>query len=231
VNVKLANGRFLIDGKQVSGFTEEEEEQLGGEVAATYPFVLEQKLRERNARIEKAPMLLVQVARDGLVVTGQNPYSTARAAEEVVRALGRAPVQRQLAPDEATILLIADLLGERDSADAARERLVQTPTAYDPSLLAAYGSLLIRSAGGESAVRRGLALLELAARSFTHPKVVAARARAHVRLGEHDQARAILKNGAAEFPQSTAITMMLEELDVRNEDPAEASPAADRRPE
>lgn len=230
VNVKLANDRFLIEAKRVTGFTAEEEKHFGGDVADAYPFVLEQKLRERNATMEKAPIMMAHVSRDGLVVTGQNPFSTARAAEEVVRALGRAPAQRQPYRDEATVLLIADLLGDDEVAVAARVRAVKTPSAYDPSLLAAYGSLLSRSADDASTIRRGLVLLEIASRSFTHPKVVSASARAHVRLGERDQARAILKNGAAEFPQSTAITKMLEELDLRNDDPAQASTAADRRP-
>lgn len=176
-DVQLANGKYLVDGKRVSAFTEEEEVRFGGETAKAYPFVLERVLRERGAIFEEAPLMLVQVSRDGFLVTGQNPFSTASAAEEVLRALGRTPVARTPARDEATMLLIAEMLAD---ASAAR-KLDANPGQYDAKLLATYGSLLL-----DSNPRNALTLLEAASRHVKHPKVESALARAHQLLQKNN---------------------------------------------
>jgi putative intracellular protease/amidase len=176
-DVKLANGRHLVDGKRVSAFTEEEEARFGGETAKAYPFVLEQALRARGAIFEEAPLMLVQVSRDGMLVTGQNPFSTARAAEEVLRALGITPRPRTPARDEATMLLIAEMLADPN----ARQKLDAAPDRYDAKLLATYGSLLL-----DSDVRGAVTLLEAASRHVKHPKVESALARAHQLLRKNN---------------------------------------------
>jgi hypothetical protein len=50
LNVKLSNGRYLLDGKNVNSFTNAEEEEVG--LANVVPFLLESKLKEeeRNFR-------------------------------------------------------------------------------------------------------------------------------------------------------------------------------------
>jgi putative intracellular protease/amidase len=48
VNVKLSNGRYLVDGKDVNSFTNSEEEEVG--LAKAVPFLLESKLKERGAK-------------------------------------------------------------------------------------------------------------------------------------------------------------------------------------
>jgi putative intracellular protease/amidase len=202
LDVVLANGRPLLAGRRVSGFTDEEEARFGGKVAATYPFSLEKELGARGAAIEKAPPMLVQVVRDGLLVTGQNPFSTSRSADEVIRALGRTPLPRSPDSVEATVLLIAELLREGD----ARQKLDANPAGYDPKLIATYGAML---AAGEAEpsdedLRRGLLLLEVASRHFSHPRVESALERAHLRLAERKKS---------------------------DHDPAKAAPPADRRRE
>lgn len=216
VDVKLTNGRHLIAGKRVSAFTEEEEAVFGSAVAAKYPFVLETRLRDRNATFQESPMMMVQVSRDGRLVTGQNPFSTPRAVEEVIRALGRTPKVRRPYRDEATILLIGDLLLDR-SAAAARARFERMPADYDPSLIAVYGSHMLKAASDATSIGRAAMLLELGGRHFAHPKVQSALARAHIRLGDRDKARTVLLAAAEKFPESGAISKMLEELDGRAE--------------
>lgn len=212
VDVKLSNGRYLVAGKKISAFTEEEESAFGSAVAGQYPFVLERRLRDRNVNFQESSMMMVQVSRDGRLVTGQNPVSTPRAVEEVIRALGGTPKPRQPDRDETTILLIGDLILER-SADAARARFERTPADYDPRLIAIYGSYMLEAAVDDAGIRRAAMLMDLGGRHFSHPRVESARARAHIRLGDRDKARTTLLAAAEKFPQSGAITKMLEELD------------------
>jgi putative intracellular protease/amidase len=88
VNITLSDGSYLVDGKQVSSFTNEEEAAVG--LTEVVPFLLESKLAERGAKITKAPNFTAHAVADARVVTGQNPASAARVAELVVEELGAA---------------------------------------------------------------------------------------------------------------------------------------------
>jgi putative intracellular protease/amidase len=85
VNVKLPDGRYLVDGKEVSSFTNEEEEAV--KLTQAMPFLLESRLRERGGRFGKAPNFQPYVAAGARLVTGQNPASATGVAREVVRLL------------------------------------------------------------------------------------------------------------------------------------------------
>ncbi|WNZ22634.1 type 1 glutamine amidotransferase domain-containing protein [Leptolyngbya sp. NK1-12] len=85
VNVQLANRDYLVAGKVVAGFTNEEEVEVG--LADVVPFLLEDKLKERGALIEKAPNFQAKVVVSERLVTGQNPASAAGVAEQMVRLL------------------------------------------------------------------------------------------------------------------------------------------------
>lgn len=176
-DVKLANGRYIVEGKRVSAFTEEEEASFGGKNAASYPFVLERALTERGARFEEAPVMLVQVARDGLLVTGQNPFSTEKTVDEVLRALGLTPKPRRPDRIERTLLLIADILRDAD----ARKQLDVSPQDYDFKIVGRYGALLADSVNAGE-LRAGVTLMEAAVKHISNPKLNAALERAHLRL-------------------------------------------------
>lgn len=176
-DVKLANGRYIVEGKRVSAFTEEEEASFGGKNAASYPFVLERALKERGARFEEAPVMLVQVARDGLLVTGQNPFSTEKTVDEVLRALGLTPKPRRPDRIERTLLLIADILRDAD----ARKQLDVSPQDYDFKIVGRYGALLADSVNAGE-LRAGVTLMEAAVKHISNPKLNAALERAHLRL-------------------------------------------------
>ncbi|MBW4525969.1 MAG: type 1 glutamine amidotransferase domain-containing protein [Phormidium tanganyikae FI6-MK23] len=85
VNLKLANGQYLVDGKTVSTFTNEEETAV--ELAEVVPFLLESKLIERGATVEKAANFQVKVVVSDRLVTGQNPASATGVAEAMVKLL------------------------------------------------------------------------------------------------------------------------------------------------
>jgi len=86
VNIRLSNGRFLVDGKRVSTFTNAEEAAV--KLDKTVPFALESKLIERGAEVVKADPFLKQTVVDQRLVTGQNPASAKEVAAKTLHLLG-----------------------------------------------------------------------------------------------------------------------------------------------
>ena len=87
LNVKLSNGDYLLDGKTVSGFTNEEEKATG--LDQVVPFLLETEMRARGGQFEKAGRWKEKVSVDGRLVTGQNPASAKGVGEAVLEVLER----------------------------------------------------------------------------------------------------------------------------------------------
>ncbi|MFI7676291.1 type 1 glutamine amidotransferase domain-containing protein [Actinophytocola sp. NPDC049390] len=85
VNLTLTDGTYLVEGKEVSAFTNTEEEAVG--LAGVVPFLLQSALEERGAKHVGAPDFEPQVSVSERLVTGQNPASATKVAEEVVRLL------------------------------------------------------------------------------------------------------------------------------------------------
>ncbi|MFE3739822.1 type 1 glutamine amidotransferase domain-containing protein [Streptomyces sp. NPDC059134] len=85
---RTPEGAPLVAGRRVTGFSRDEEVAAG--LAATVPFFLDEALRERGARYESGEPFAPHVVRDGNLVTGQNPASSAEATALGMRcALGR----------------------------------------------------------------------------------------------------------------------------------------------
>lgn len=85
VNVRLSDGAYLVAGKQVNGFTNEEERAVALE--RVVPFLLEDRLVARGGRFVGAPKWQKQVVVSDRLVTGQNPASAAGVAEAMVALL------------------------------------------------------------------------------------------------------------------------------------------------
>jgi putative intracellular protease/amidase len=85
VNIKLSNGKYLVDGKKINAFTNEEEIAVGLEKVV--PFMLESKLIERGAKFEKSGLWQSHVTVDQRVITGQNPASAGGVGKAVLEAL------------------------------------------------------------------------------------------------------------------------------------------------
>ncbi|WP_081977028.1 type 1 glutamine amidotransferase domain-containing protein [Exiguobacterium sp. ZOR0005] len=85
VNVTLSNGEPLVKDKQVTGFTDAEEREM--QLDSAVPFLLETALREKGGNFDRADNWTVNVAVDERLVTGQNPQSSERVAEEIVKLL------------------------------------------------------------------------------------------------------------------------------------------------
>lgn len=82
------DGRPLVSGRRVTGFSNSEEEAVG--LTEVVPFLVEDMLEKNGGDFEKGPDWSSYVAVDGKLVTGQNPASSEKAAQEVLELLGRA---------------------------------------------------------------------------------------------------------------------------------------------
>ncbi|MGZ3497064.1 MAG: type 1 glutamine amidotransferase domain-containing protein [Vulcanimicrobiaceae bacterium] len=90
VGATTAQGKPVVAGKRVTAFTNEEEREV--QLDKVVPFLLEDKLREEGAKFEKAPNWADHVVTDGMLITGQNPQSSASAARATISAL-RTPIK------------------------------------------------------------------------------------------------------------------------------------------
>lgn len=85
LNVKQASGDFAVKGKAVTGFTNSEEDAV--QLTEVVPFLLEDELIKRGGEYQKAEDWHAFAVQDGLIITGQNPASSALAAEKLLSYL------------------------------------------------------------------------------------------------------------------------------------------------
>lgn len=85
-DVKAADGSPLVAGKKVTGFTNSEEAGVG--LTEVVPFLVEDMLQAAGGHYSKGPDWGAYVVSDGLLITGQNPGSSAETAAALVKHLG-----------------------------------------------------------------------------------------------------------------------------------------------
>ncbi|WP_286234556.1 type 1 glutamine amidotransferase domain-containing protein [Thalassotalea sediminis] len=85
LNVKQASGEFAINNKAITGFSNSEEEAV--QLTNVVPFLLEDELIKRGGDYQKAKDWHAFVVQDGLIITGQNPASSALTAEKLLKQL------------------------------------------------------------------------------------------------------------------------------------------------
>jgi putative intracellular protease/amidase len=182
VGLKDESGAFLIAGQAMAGFTNEEEFLFETKWAAHFPFLLEDALIASGARFSEAEPMLPFVQTGDRIVTGQNPSSTAMAAEATVSMLGMTPVAREPWSDERTLALVARFLDGETTW--AKDRLATEPALYEMPLIGLYGYYRTQDATADATeLAEGLALMELAAPYFDHPRIREAMAAVRARLG------------------------------------------------
>ena len=86
-HAKAPNGRPLVQGRQVTGFTNTEEEGVG--LTNVVPFLVEDELKAKGGVYSKGPDGGSYVVADGLLITGQNPASSAAAAQRLLSELAQ----------------------------------------------------------------------------------------------------------------------------------------------
>ena len=84
-HVRAPNGKLLVQGKEVTGFTNGEEEEAG--LTKVVPFLVEDEMLKLGAVFSKTANWGVHVVTDGLLTTGQNPHSSGPAAKTLLAAL------------------------------------------------------------------------------------------------------------------------------------------------
>ncbi|SEA13858.1 type 1 glutamine amidotransferase domain-containing protein [Psychroflexus halocasei] len=83
--VKNQSGEALVKGKKVTGFTNSEEEAAG--LTSVVPFLVENMLKEKGAIYSKVDDFEAYAIQDGLLITGQNPASSKKVAELLLKEL------------------------------------------------------------------------------------------------------------------------------------------------
>jgi putative intracellular protease/amidase len=84
-HTKGADGKSLVSGRRVTGFTNTEEAGVG--LTKVVPFLVEDMLKANGGLYEKGPDWGSYVVVDGKLVTGQNPASSEAAAQELLKLL------------------------------------------------------------------------------------------------------------------------------------------------
>jgi putative intracellular protease/amidase len=79
-------GEPLVKGKRVTGFTNEEEEEV--QLTKIVPFLVEDELKRLGANFEKVPNWQPFSIIDGRLITGQNPASSTSAAHALLSVVG-----------------------------------------------------------------------------------------------------------------------------------------------
>lgn len=85
LDIELSDGTYLVAGKNLTSFTNAEEEAVG--LTEAVPFLLASALEERGAIHHAADNFTDNVVVDGRLVTGQNPQSATSLGEAIVKTL------------------------------------------------------------------------------------------------------------------------------------------------
>lgn len=79
------DGKLLVQGKEVTGFTNGEEEEVG--LTKVVPFLVEDEMLKLGAVFSKKANWAPHVVSDGQLITGQNPHSSGPVANTLLAKL------------------------------------------------------------------------------------------------------------------------------------------------
>jgi putative intracellular protease/amidase len=85
LRLAASDGASVVNGKSVTGFSNSEEQAVG--LTEVVPFLVEDMLKENGGVYSKGDDWQPYVITDGLLITGQNPASSAPAAEALLAKL------------------------------------------------------------------------------------------------------------------------------------------------
>jgi len=83
-DVKI-DGEYLVNGKNVTGFTNSEEEAV--QLTDVVPFLVEDMLKKNGGLYSKIEDWSPYAVVDGRLITGQNPASSEKVAEELLKLI------------------------------------------------------------------------------------------------------------------------------------------------
>lgn len=141
VNVTLDNGRPLLENKNVSAFTNKEELLLIKEAKTIFPFLLQDKLLTQGANFNEGAMYLEQISHDNNLITGQNPWSTWKLAESMIKQLGYTPKSRELTDEENAVQIISlyKAQGKTEAKQMIEKLLIKEQKPVNRVLIAKHG--------------------------------------------------------------------------------------------
>ena len=84
-HARTPEGRPLVEGKKVTGFTNTEEAAVG--LTQVVPFLVEDELKAKGGIYSRGEDWAPYVVSDGLLITGQNPASSAPTAALLLKQL------------------------------------------------------------------------------------------------------------------------------------------------
>lgn len=99
VNVKLSNGTYLVSGKNIATFTNQEEEEV--QSTNVVPFLLADALVNHGAIHKHSPNWSNNIAIDERLITGQNPQSAASVGQALVKMLKENGSEQKASPKSA----------------------------------------------------------------------------------------------------------------------------------
>jgi putative intracellular protease/amidase len=89
IDLKLSDGSYLVGGKTVTGFSNQEEDYSDSFVGQrVMPFRVEDELNERGANYVQGGLFKPFTVRDGRLITGQQQYSGRKVAQLLIEVLG-----------------------------------------------------------------------------------------------------------------------------------------------
>lgn len=209
VDVKLDDGSYLVTGKKINAFTNTEEQVFGKKWVKHFDFLLEDKFNERQAKFQSSPMMLSHVAVDQRLVTGQNPASTVDTAQALLLAMGITPNGGNQYSDDLTLKLVAQILeGDEKAIGVYQDNKAQ----YEPMLMGMYGYMYFEAADNTEDYQHALTLMQLTQSDVNHPKLNLQIAKAHLKLEQTSQAKALLTELSSSHPDLTEARDLLAQL-------------------
>lgn len=211
VDVKLADGSYLVANKAVNGFTNQEEQLFGKKWMPKFDFMLEDRLVERGGKFQSSEIMLSHVAVDERLITGQNPSSTVDVAQELVKSLGIKPVNMVEFRDDKTLNLVAQILAGNSQAKIA---LSNNSDQYHMELVGMYGFYYMKTADNDKELYNALTLMTLGQKAINNPSLDIKIASVESKLGDVDAARKTLNRILASNPDFEPAQDMLKSLSL-----------------
>lgn len=87
MDTKTDRGDYIVSGRNVTGFTNGEEDAVG--LTDVVPLLVEDTLINRGAKYQKSDDFVPFVLTDGYLITGQNPASSEPAAKATLAVLNK----------------------------------------------------------------------------------------------------------------------------------------------
>jgi len=86
VHLKTKDGKYLVDGKRISGYPEDFENKSAA-YFQQFPFLIKQTILDRNGSFHVGKQSEAYIEVDGRIITGQNYKSSALVAEAIIKQL------------------------------------------------------------------------------------------------------------------------------------------------